>query len=198
MKEKSELYLVLDKEYNECLVLLNKIGFDISDIGIITIKISSKNYKRYGCCRQEEPDVSTKYIEKVGRKKYIKYAIYKKHTIEISPWVFELSIDVLRNTLMHEIIHCMPYCNNHGKEFKKYAKYINDQLGYKIETKGNKEKDYLESNMIFKEKSKNNYQIICEKCGYFFNRIRINVDYEKRYRCGKCGGRLKVKKVNNI
>ena len=29
---------------------------------------------------------------------------------------------------MHELIHCMPYCNNHGKEFKKYANIINEMM----------------------------------------------------------------------
>ena len=33
------------------------------------------------------------------------------------------TIQKIKNTIMHEIIHCFPYCNNHGSEFKKYAKY---------------------------------------------------------------------------
>lgn len=44
----------------------------------------------------------------------------------------QLNKSIIKNTIMHEIIHCMPYCNNHGKEFKKYAKYINKNLGYDI------------------------------------------------------------------
>ena len=46
--------------------------------------------------------------------------------IEISRWVLELKDDIIKNTIMHELIHCMPYCNNHGAEFKKYAKVINN------------------------------------------------------------------------
>ena len=33
---------------------------------------------------------------------------------------------------MHEIIHCLPDCNNHGKIFKYYAKIINES---EIDTK---------------------------------------------------------------
>ncbi len=44
----------------------------------------------------------------------------------------ELDEEIIKNTIMHELIHCMPYCNNHGKKFKEYAKYINKNLGYDI------------------------------------------------------------------
>ncbi len=44
----------------------------------------------------------------------------------------QLDKNIIKNTIMHELIHCMPYCNNHGAEFKKYARYINEKLGYNI------------------------------------------------------------------
>lgn len=43
---------------------------------------------------------------------------------------------------MHELIHCIPFCNDHGIEFKKYANYINEKLGYNISRVGNKKVDY--------------------------------------------------------
>ena len=124
----------LYKLYQECLNELKSIGIDIKNknIGDIQIQISRRNNKRYGACKQEEPDKSTMYIEKIGRRKVIKYLKYKKHTIEISKWVMELDERIIKNTIMHEIIHCFPYCNNHGKQFKQYAKYINQNLGYDI------------------------------------------------------------------
>lgn len=190
MNNKKDLEKVLKEEFEKCISELKNIGIDINKIGQVFLKISAKNCKRYGCCKQENPNIHTKYIEKVGRRKFIKYGIYNNHTIEISPWVFELKSEVLRNTIIHEIIHCMPYCNNHGREFKKYANYINEKLEYNITSKGNKEKDYLESNLKLENKYK--YEIKCEKCGYSFKRIRLNVDYEKKYRCGKCQGKLKI------
>lgn len=125
----------LNKLFQECISELVSIGINIQDnkdIGKVEIHISKRNNKRYGVCKQEEPDASTMYVERIGRSKVIKYLKYKKHTIEISPWVMELDDSIIKNTIMHEIIHCLPNCNNHGKIFKQYAKYINQKLGYDI------------------------------------------------------------------
>ena len=62
----------------------------------------------------------------------ITYGIYRKHYIEISPWVMELDDSIIKNTIIHELIHCMPYCNSHGYAFKEHAERINDKLGYDI------------------------------------------------------------------
>lgn len=121
--------------YQECINELKQIGINVQnnqEIGNIDILVSKRNNKRYGACKQEDPDVSTMHVEKNGRRKFIKYTKYKKHTIEISPWVMELDDRIIKNTIMHEIIHCLPDCNNHGKVFKKYAIYINQNLGYNI------------------------------------------------------------------
>lgn len=120
------------KLYNECIQELEKIGIDTKNIGNIEINISRRNNKRYGACKQVEPDEKTRYIEKIGRKRYIKYEKYNRHLIEISPWVMQLDEGIIKNTIMHELIHCMPLCNNHGERFKEYAKYINSKLGYDI------------------------------------------------------------------
>ena len=125
----------LQKLYQECIQELENIGIQITnnkDIGQIEIKLSKRNNKRYGACKQLEPDKSTMYIEKIKRKRYVKYWKYNKHIIEISPWVMELQDKVIKNTIIHELIHCMPNCNDHGEIFKKYAKYINQKLGYDI------------------------------------------------------------------
>ena len=178
----------LEKLYKECKTELKSIGINLEDkakIGKINIRIGKRNCKRYGCCKQEKPDEKTKYIEKIGRKKYIKYAIFREHTIEISKWVMDLNDEIIKNTIMHEIIHCFPYCNGHGNEFKKYANYINEKLGYNISRVGNKNKDLKESNLE-EIKEKYNYKIECCKCGYTFYRKRMNRYFTRKYRCGKC------------
>lgn len=185
----------LNNIYNECLKELKDIGIDIlnnKNVGIIDINISKRNNKRYGCCKQEEPDRSSKIVEKKGFKKIVKYQIYKKHHIEISPWVLKLNNDIIKNTIIHELIHCLPYCNNHGKEFKKYAKYINQNLGYNIATLGNKKEDYIKSNIQYNENELYKYKIICNKCGQEFYRKRLNKNFLRKYRCGKCGSKFSV------
>ena len=178
----------LNMLYNECKTELDSIGINIENnkqIGKISIRIGKRNCKRYGCCKQEKPDENTKYIEKIGRKRYIKYAAYKEHIIEISKWVMELNDDIIKNTIMHELIHCFPYCNGHGSEFKKYAKFINDRLGYNISRVGNKNEDLIKSNLQ-EQNEKYNYKIECSKCGYTFYRKRMNKYFTRKYRCGKC------------
>lgn len=188
MKEK------LDRLFKECIQELEKIGININnkDIGKIEINISKRNNKRYGACKQEEPDIKSKYIERIGKRKIVKYWKYNKHVIEISKWVMELDEKIIKNTIMHELIHCMPYCNNHGAEFKRYANYINNKLGYDISRVGNKEEDYKKSNLEYKEEKQLKYKIECQKCGYTFYRQRQNKNFTRKYRCGKCGGRFEV------
>ena len=56
---------------------------------------------------------------------------------------------------------------------------------------GNKEEDYRESNLDFEKDDKNyKYKIICENCRQIFYRKRLQKNLLKKYRCGKCGGKL--------
>ena len=185
----------LQNLFNECKIELKSIGIDLNNklVGAITINLAKRNCKRYGCCKQEFPVESTKYIEKIGTKRYIKYSIFKKHTIEISKWVMDLNDDIIKNTIMHEIIHCFPNCNNHGEKFKKYAQYINTKLNYNISRLGDKKQDLADSNIEVK-KDYYNYKIKCSKCDYFFCRKRLNNNFTRKYRCGKCGGKFIIEK----
>lgn len=186
----------LEALYRECIEELKSIQINIKDnplIGKIDIRIAKRNTKRYGCCKQEKPDKNYSHIEKRGRKRIIKYDKFFEHHIEISKWVMLLNDTIIKNTIIHEIIHCFPNCNNHGKEFKKYATYINQKLGYNISRVGNKEDDYKESNLEFERESDNyKYKIICKKCGQIIYRKRLKKDLIKKYRCGKCGGKLQI------
>lgn len=186
----------LQELYIECVEELESIGISIKEVGTIAISISTRASKRYGCCKQENPDISTKVIYRLGFKRIIKYEKFNKHNIEISIWVMNLNDEIIKNTIMHEIIHCFPYCNNHGEYFKKYANIINKNLGYNITRLGNKEKDYVKSNLAYNEVEKYNYKIECKKCGQTFFRKRLNKNLIRRYRCGKCGGKFEVTKMN--
>lgn len=187
----------LEKLFSECIVELKTININIinnPEIGEIDIKFSKRNSKRYGCCKQEKPDKNSLYIEQRGHKRIKKYYKFKKHHIEISKWVMELNDKIIKDTIMHEIIHCFPGCSNHGAEFKKYANRINQNLGYNVSRLGNKEEDYKKSNLQYNEKIVYKYKIICKKCGQTFFRQRFNKNLIKHYRC-KCGGKLEVEKI---
>ena len=191
----------LQRLYKECIKELNSIDINIennNEIGKIDVKISPRKAKRYGCCKQEEPDEKSKYIVKRGRRRIIKYERFKKHHIEISMWVMDLEDSIIKNTIIHEIVHCIPKCNDHGKEFKKYAEYINQNLGYNISRVGNIEEDYKKSNLEYKKNDKVfKYKIACKKCGQIIYRERLRKSLIKRYRCGKCKGKLELVSINN-
>ena len=188
----------LKKLYKECIKELKTIEIDVlnsEQIGTIDISISKRNNKRYGSCKQEEPDIRTKYIEKIKNKRIVRYAKFNKHHIEISPWVLDLDELIIKNTIIHEIIHCLPNCNNHGEHFKKYANYINNKLSYNISRVGNKKEDYLKSNLEYKEREEFNYHIKCTSCGQNFLRKRLKVNFTKKYKCGKCGGKFQIENI---
>lgn len=186
----------LKRLYYECVQELAAIDINIVDnelIGEIDISIAKRNAKRYGCCRHEEPN--KKFYTKIrrGRSTIIKCERFKKHHIEISKWVMDLDDKIIKNTIMHEIIHCFPDCNNHGSGFKKYATYINKKLGYEIKRLGDKKADYKESNLSYEEDNETyKYKIRCKKCGAIIYRKRFNKDLIRKYRCGKCNGKLQL------
>ena len=104
----------------------------------------------------------------------------------------ELEDSIIKNTIMHELIHCIPFCNNHGDMFKKYANMANTYFGYDVSRVGNKKNDFEKSNVNYTEKENYNYKIICKGCKQEFFRKRLNKYFTCKYRCGKCGGRFEV------
>lgn len=180
----------LEALYKECLNELFSIGIDMNskDYGKIDIMVSKRNNKRYGCCKQEQPDQNYKIVKNIRGRKYIKYERFQKHTIEISKWVMELDDKIVKNTIMHELIHCMPFCNDHGEMFKKYASLINRKLGYNISRLGNRKEDSEKSEVEYTERDYK-YTIMCEKCGQTMYRNRLNKDFFRKYRC-LCNGKL--------
>ena len=161
-----------EKLFEQCIEELKSINIDPRKNRTIETKINTRSKKRYGCCKKLSKD---------------------RFQIEISEWVIDLNEDIIKNTIMHELIHCMPRCNNHGEYFKNYATVINEKLGYNISRTGNKEQDFKESNLEYIEKPINfNYKIVCEDCNQTFLRQRIKRNFTRKYRCGKCGGRFKV------
>ena len=187
----------LKRLYEECINELKSIEIDVLNEknDIIDIALSKRSKSRYGCCKHEEPDSASRYYEIIRNKRHIRYGRFKKHKIEISEWVMQLDEKIIKNTIIHEIIHCFPYCNNHGEKFKKYAQYINENLGYNISRVGNKRDDYEKSNIEYKENLKPNYKISCNKCSQVFYRKRIAKNFQNRYRCGLCNGKFNVEKL---
>lgn len=84
------------------------------EIGIISnIKINSRAKRRWGLC--------TKLADGT-------------FSIEISDQLLKDDVeeDALMNTVMHEILHTVDRCMNHGKKWKECAKIINRTYGMNI------------------------------------------------------------------
>lgn len=89
----------------------------------------------------------------------------------------------LEECMIHELIHTIPRCNNHGPNFKRIAQRINIKYPrYLIETQTATERYGLESTPIKKK-----YEIHCKDCGkiyYYGKKPRYDVS---KYSCSKCG-----------
>lgn len=186
----------LNRLYQESLSELRSIGIEMMDesnIGKIDISFSKRKTKRYGCCKQENPDKTSAY--KIKRRIYFKK--FNTHHIEISKWLMDLNDEIIKNTIIHELIHCLPECNNHGKYFKKYAKLINDKLGYNITRVGNKKEDFIKSGVQekFDDEPKSKYKIVCEKCNQTYYRQRLAKNFTRKYLCGICKGKFRVEVI---
>ena len=94
----------LKKLYIECVEELNKLGIDILNekkYGKISISVSKRNNKRYGCCKQEDPDRAYKTVSKIGRRRTIRYEKYNKHKIEVGKNCFRCGL--YYQGIMHDL-----------------------------------------------------------------------------------------------
>lgn len=104
----------------------------------------------------------------------------------------ELCIHRLEECMIHELIHTIPRCMNHGYYFKIVARKINLKYPkYNIETQTSGSRYGLPE-----IEAKRNYEITCTNCGnisYRNRNIRKNIS---DYICAKCGSdNLKIKKL---
>lgn len=114
-----------------------------------------------------------------------------------------VDIDDVRNTLLHELIHSLPYCMNHGPDWKRQAAKARVR-GYTI-TRVSGKNAYTEMyNKKRKEKKQNaKYTVYCDKCGEQWNYqrtckvIKSVARNETRYSCPKCNNHNLKLKVNH-
>jgi predicted SprT family Zn-dependent metalloprotease len=86
-----------------------------------------------------------------------------------------------KETIMHEHLHTVPGCWNHGEQWKCYASILNRTYGYDIKrtTDG-------ETLGITKDKPQPKYVIKCPHCGKEYYYVRKPQYHVAMYRCGRC------------
>ncbi len=143
---------------NDCLKELQEIGIIDKVAANITWRIDTRAKKRLGVCEKKNK------------------MTYTYHTIGISDWVLKSFSDKdIKNTIMHELLHTINGCNNHGYNWQRYAELVNEKLGYEISRLANVEKLCEKNNInyeTFREQTRR-YKIICKKCGKVFYQSRL-------------------------
>ena len=93
----------------------------------------------------------------------------------------------LKNTIIHELLHTVEGCMNHGKKWKSLADEVNRAYGYNIKRASSCAEKGIESEIVPK---KVNYMFKCKDCGQVIKRTRMSkfVKYYTYYRCGGCNG----------
>lgn len=143
---------------------LKALGVPVSDRLLPEVRVNTRAKRRLGCCYYKD-----------GR-----YWIEVSQTILCDP-------DLLKLTLVHELLHTCPKCRDHGPQWKAYAKTVREALGYKVER--TIKTDTPQAPLRHEEVK---YVLQCQSCGAKIERMRMSkaVKYPWRYRC-PCGGKLK-------
>jgi len=91
-------------------------------------------------------------------------------------------------TLIHELLHTVNKCMNHGKRWKQLAYKVSCNTSYEISRTTSCEHKGVD----IKDLKKVNYIVKCTGCGSERVRTRMSklVKHPEFYRCGNCGSKL--------
>ena len=161
----------LEKLVEECKKDLDEIGIPYRTVRNWLINTRAKC--RWGQCRRGSTDI---------------FDISISHRL--------LQDDVLdvaaKGTIIHELLHTVDGCSGHKGKWKLFAEKVNRAYPqYNIKrTTTSAEKGLEELKRIYQK----NYKIVCSGCGCYWYRQKASrlVQHPEKFRCGKCGGKLKV------
>ena len=94
----------------------------------------------------------------------------------------------VKSTIVHELIHTVEGCYNHGSKFQEIARLLSSAYNIKLGTRASKNEMALSEEYRI---SKAKYVIRCKRCGQIITRQRATrlVKLPMTYSCG-CGGDL--------
>lgn len=112
------------------------------------------------------------------------------YTITISRYIGTLSLQEIKDVMMHELIHTIPGCFNHSAQFTHFADMINRKSQHVYHIKSCYEGKAFQQNTPYK------YVIECRKCGQRLYRTRRSqiTEHPSHYHCA-CGGSFQVYEV---
>ena len=157
-----------------CLRELDAIGIKYGNI--VEFKVNTRAKKRFGQCK----------------------ALLDGFSINISAVLLDErnSEQALKETIIHEILHTCRGCMNHGESWKRLAEKVGQAYGYNIKRTSSPDDKGLHEDTRPVAVRTVKYVLRCEDCGQLYPRAKLSkiIKYPYLYRCGRCGGRLKLVK----
>ena len=141
------------------------------------VRVNARAKRRFGCCRSVQNAFGVRQFE-----------------IELSQKVLACEDKKIKEILAHELLHTCSGCQNHGKKWKIYATTMNHAYGYAITTTTSDAAMGLPETEARYRRESYRYILQCQGCGAMIRRKRASrlTQYPQRYRCAKCGGKLKI------
>lgn len=172
----------LNSLFDDCLKMVLDCGLEPIPIAKVTINSRAKG--RFGQCKIHR-EIATMAN---GRRKIT----YPYCTIEISSEILkdEADEDMVKSTIIHEILHACDPGEGHGGQWLIDAhKIMNTYPQIKISRCSSYEDFGIEDPRKYK---KPKYQIRCEKCGYTIARQRMSkvIKHPSMYFHPNCGGKF--------
>ena len=146
--------------YNECLSNLNSIGIYPNEVSEIIVNKRAKGF--WGKQTRENG----------------------KYVIQISERLLADNVpdEYTKQTMYHELLHCVDGGNGHKGKWKVLAQKCNRELGTNI----TRTSEYEGIEIEYK------YEFRCTQCGMIIKRMKRSnfVNNPRDYRCAECGGRF--------
>ena len=157
----------LKKELEVCKQMAVESNIKIGKIA--DIKINTRAKKRWGQCKRTPNGA---YIISISNRLLAD----------------NVADDGAINTIIHELLHSVKGCMNHGENWKREAKKVNRAYGINIKRGASAEEKGVEE--IEETPKAIKYQFECKECGKVYSRVKAS-NFTKNwqnYRCGCCGG----------
>ena len=153
----------------------------------------------YSCGFHQIEDIEIKPIFSEGYTKFLGRTKREGTTFYLilnHPYANMSSHDEIMNTIVHELLHMLPNCLNHGVVWKSYASVVFRKTGIDIQRLASREMTMAYTKARGTVKNTHTYQVECTQChrrlGKKYKRkvdviaSIINDPYQQRYVCPYC------------
>lgn len=128
-KERKALQTKLDAMLAQAIADVHELGYETYDI-MEHVRITN-NRSRLGSASCKNDARLSRRWKKMGREVWEGSPLFQ---ISISTRECATDSDI-KDTLYHEVIHCIPGCFNHGTDFKVVAALVNAKFGTHVDTR---------------------------------------------------------------